>query len=114
GWQRLPAWKNTHQLRNADTGTCLDGTTGGGNLVEVTLRPCRTGADRATQLWRFDPDARSGAYRVWFVPRVSHSDYSDHLLGPRNWPKADPPRPGSEMVHLPNYYNSVNLLFTLR
>ncbi|MGW6977825.1 RICIN domain-containing protein, partial [Streptomyces sp. NPDC054952] len=31
GWQRLPAWKNTHQLRNADTGTCLDGTTGGGN-----------------------------------------------------------------------------------
>ncbi|WP_159395508.1 sigma-70 family RNA polymerase sigma factor [Streptomyces sp. 3211] len=114
GWQRLPAHWNTYQLRNADTGTCLDGTTGGGNLAEVTLRPCRTGADRVTQLWRFEPDARRGAYRVWFVPKVPHSDYADHLLGPRNWPKADPPRPGSELVHLPNYYNSVNLLFALR
>ncbi|WP_328786644.1 MULTISPECIES: sigma-70 family RNA polymerase sigma factor [unclassified Streptomyces] len=113
GWQRLPAAQNTYQLRNAGTGTCLDGTAGGGNLVAVTLRACRTGADRATQLWRFEPDARTGAYRVWFVPKVRHSDYADHLLGPRNWPKADPPRPGSEMVHLPNYYNSVNLLFAL-
>ncbi|MFI7360404.1 sigma-70 family RNA polymerase sigma factor [Streptomyces avidinii] len=114
GWERLPAHWNTYQLRNADTGTCLDGTTSGGNLAAVTLRACRTGADRATQLWRFEPDARAGAYRVWFVPKVPHSDYPDHLLGPRNWPKADPPRPGSEMVHLPNYYNSVNLLFALR
>ncbi|MFD8887230.1 sigma-70 family RNA polymerase sigma factor [Streptomyces erythrochromogenes] len=114
GWQRLPAHQNTYQLRNADTGTCLDGTTRGGNLAEVTLRACRTGADRVTQLWRFEQDARYGAYRVWFVPKVPHSDYADHLLGPRNWPKADPPRPGSEMVHLPNYYNSVNLLFALR
>ncbi|MEU9798952.1 sigma-70 family RNA polymerase sigma factor [Streptomyces sp. NPDC051000] len=113
-WQRLPARQNAYQLRNAATGTCLDGTTGGGNLTEVTLRTCRTGWDGATQLWRFDPDARPGAYRVWFVPRIAHSDYSEHLLGPRNWPKADPPRPGSELVHLPNYYNSVNLLFTLR
>ncbi|MFG2991821.1 sigma-70 family RNA polymerase sigma factor [Streptomyces sp. NPDC048257] len=114
GWQRLPAPQNTYQLRNADTGTCLDGTTGGGNLAAVTLRACRSGADRATQLWRFQPDARPGVYRVWFVPKVPHSDYADHLLGPRNWPKADPPRPGSEMVHLPNYYNSVNLLFAWR
>ncbi|MGW6982006.1 sigma-70 family RNA polymerase sigma factor [Streptomyces sp. NPDC054932] len=114
GWERLPAHQNTYQLRNADTGTCLDGTSGGGNLVAVTLRACRTGADRATQLWRFQPDARSGAYRVWFVPKVPQSDYSDHLLGPRNWPKADPPRPGSQMVHLPNYYNSVSMLFALR
>ncbi|MFA7767942.1 sigma-70 family RNA polymerase sigma factor [Streptomyces sp. NRRL S-448] len=114
GWQRLPAHQNTYQLRNADTGTCLDGTTSGGNLAEVTLRACRNGADRATQLWRFEPDPRRGAFRVWFVPKVPHSDYADHLLGPRNWPKADPPRPGSEMVHLPNYYNSVNLLFALR
>lgn len=112
-WQRLPGRHHTHQLRNADTGTCLDGTTGGGNLVGLALRPCRTGADAASQLWRFVPDARGGAYRVWFVPRVPHSDYSGHLLGPRNWPKADPPRPGSELVHLPNYYNSVNLLFAL-
>lgn len=112
-WQRLPGRHHTHQLRNADTGTCLDGTTRGGNLVGVTLCPCRTGADAASQLWRFVPDARTGAYRIWLVPRVPHSDYSDHLLGPRNWPKADPPRPGSELVHLPNYYNSVNLLFAL-
>ncbi|MFD3806865.1 sigma-70 family RNA polymerase sigma factor [Streptomyces sp. NPDC058619] len=112
-WQRLPGRHHTHQLRNADTGTCLDGTTGGGNLVGVTLRPCRAGADSASQLWRFVPDARGDAYRIWFVPRVAHSDYSDHLLGPRNWPRADPPRPGSELVHLPNYYNSVNLLFAL-
>ncbi|WP_329094953.1 sigma-70 family RNA polymerase sigma factor [Streptomyces sp. NBC_01439] len=110
GWQQLPAQQNTYQLRNADTGTCLDG----GNLVVVTLRACRTGANRATQLWRFEPDARPGAYRIWFVPKVRYTDYADHLLGPRNWPKADPPRPGSEMVHLPNYYNSVNMLFALR
>ncbi|MGZ9935797.1 sigma-70 family RNA polymerase sigma factor [Streptomyces sp. NC-S4] len=115
GWEQLPAARqNAYQLRNTGTGTCLDGTTGGGNLVEVTLRDCRTGAGSATQLWRFEPDARPGAYRIWFVPKVWHTDYSDHLLGPRNWPKADPPRPGSEMVHLPNYYNSVNMLFALR
>ncbi|MFD6230573.1 sigma-70 family RNA polymerase sigma factor [Streptomyces sp. NPDC060232] len=113
-WQRLPAQQSTFQLRNAGTGTCLEGSTGGGNLAEVALRACRTGADRATQLWRFEPDARPGTYRVWFVPRVAHSDYADHVLGPRNWPKADPPRPGSQMVHLPNYYNSANLLFALR
>ncbi|MFB6820665.1 sigma-70 family RNA polymerase sigma factor [Streptomyces virginiae] len=112
-WQQLPARQNTYQLRNADTGTCLDGTTSGGNVVGVSLRPCRTGTDRATQLWRFEPDARPGTYRVWFVPKVPRSDYSDHLLGPRNWPKADPPRPGSEMAHLPNYYNSGNMVFAL-
>ncbi|WP_405812802.1 MULTISPECIES: sigma-70 family RNA polymerase sigma factor [unclassified Streptomyces] len=114
GWQRIPALQNTYQLRNADTGTCLDGTTGGGNVVQVTLRACRTGADRMTQLWRFEPEARTGGYRVWFVPKVWHSDYANHLLGPRNWPKADPPRPGSDLVHLPNYYNSANMLFALR
>ncbi|MFE2242302.1 sigma-70 family RNA polymerase sigma factor [Streptomyces virginiae] len=114
GWERLPARQNTYQLRNAATGTCLDGTTGGGNAAEVTLRACRTGADRVTQLWRFEPDARPGTYRIWFVPKVPRSDYADHLLGPRNWPRADPPRPGSEIVHLPNYYNSANLVFALR
>ncbi|MEU6299692.1 sigma-70 family RNA polymerase sigma factor [Streptomyces erythrochromogenes] len=111
-WQRLPAHQSAYQLRNAATGTCIEGT-GGGNVVEVTLRSCRTGPDRVAQLWRFEQDARHGAFRVWFVPKVPHSDYPDHLLGPRNWPKADPPRPGSEMAHLPNYYNSVNLLFAL-
>ncbi|WKV75957.1 sigma-70 family RNA polymerase sigma factor [Streptomyces sp. PCS3-D2] len=114
GWQRLPAHGNSYQLRNADTGTCLEGSTAGGNLAEVTLRSCRAGADRVTQLWRFETDARHSAYRVWFVPKAPRTDYADHLLGPRNWPKADPPRPGSELVHLPDYYNSVNLLFDLR
>ncbi|WP_052680463.1 sigma-70 family RNA polymerase sigma factor [Streptomyces sp. NRRL F-4428] len=113
-WERLPAPQNAHQLRNAGTGTCLDGTSGGGNSVAVTLRACRTGGDRATQLWRFERDRYPGAYRVWFVPKVPQSHYADHLLGPLNWPKADPPRPGSAMVQMPNYYDSANLLFALR
>ncbi|WP_157879695.1 sigma-70 family RNA polymerase sigma factor [Streptomyces yangpuensis] len=114
-WERLPAHQhNTYQLRNAGTGACLDGTAAGGNVVGVTLRACRAGGDRVTQLWRFERDMYPGAYRVWFVPKVPYSDYADHLLGPRNWPKSDPPRPGSEIAHLPNYYNSVSLLFALR
>lgn len=113
GWQRLPAGRDTYQLRNTGTGTCLDGTTGGGNVVGVRLRACRSDAGRVTQLWRFDPVARPGTYRIWFVPRVRQTDYADHLLGPLNWPKADPPRPGSPMVHLPDYYNSVNFHFSL-
>ncbi|MFG2415841.1 sigma-70 family RNA polymerase sigma factor [Streptomyces goshikiensis] len=113
GWQRLPAGRDTYQLRNTGTGTCLDGTTGGGNVVGVRLRACRSDAGRVTQLWRFDPVAGPGTYRIWFVPRVRQTDYADHLLGPLNWPKADPPRPGSSMVHLPDYYNSVNFHFSL-
>ncbi|MFG2713618.1 sigma-70 family RNA polymerase sigma factor [Streptomyces goshikiensis] len=113
GWQRLPAGQNTYQLRNTGTGTCLDGTTGGGNVVSVSLRACRSDAGRATQLWRFDPVERPGTYRIWFVPRVRQTDYANHLLGPRNWPKADPPCPGSPLVHLPDYYNSVNFHFSL-
>ncbi|MFE9845225.1 sigma-70 family RNA polymerase sigma factor [Streptomyces goshikiensis] len=113
GWQRLPAGQDTYQLRNTGTGTCLDGTSGGGNVVAVGLRPCRSDAGRATQLWRFDPVAQPGAYRIWFVPKVRQTDYADHLLGPRNWPKADPPCPGSSLVHLPDYYNSVNFHFSL-
>ncbi|MEV0990664.1 sigma-70 family RNA polymerase sigma factor [Streptomyces sp. NPDC049949] len=113
GWQRLPAGQGTYQFRNTGTGTCLDGTTAGGNVVDVTLRACGSGDDRDTQLWRSDPVGRSGAFRLWFVPRVPESDYADHLLGPRNWPKTDSPRRGSDLVQLPNYYNSVNFLFTL-
>ncbi|MFF4456482.1 sigma-70 family RNA polymerase sigma factor [Streptomyces goshikiensis] len=113
GWQRLPAGQDTYQLRNTGTGTCLDGTTGGGNVVAVSLRACRSDAGRATQLWRFDPVERPGVYRIWFVPKVRQTDYANHLLGPRNWPKADPPCPGSDLVHLPDYYNSVNFHFSL-
>ncbi|MFI6144434.1 sigma-70 family RNA polymerase sigma factor [Streptomyces sp. NPDC051109] len=113
GWQRLPAGRDTYQFRNTGTGTCLDGTNAGGNAVEVALRTCRSGPGRGTQLWRSEPAGRSGAFRLWLVPPVSKSDYADHLLGPRNWPKADPPRQGSDLVQIPNYYNSVNFLFSL-
>ncbi|MFE2551943.1 sigma-70 family RNA polymerase sigma factor [Streptomyces sp. NPDC059355] len=113
GWQRLPAGQGTYQFRNTGTGTCLDGTTAGGNVVDVALRACRSGAGRETQLWRSDPEGRSGAFRLWFVPPVPKSDYASHLLGPRNWPKGSSPRQCSDLVQLPNYYNSVNFLFTL-
>ncbi|MCX4546138.1 sigma-70 family RNA polymerase sigma factor [Streptomyces sp. NBC_01565] len=113
GWQRLSAGHGTYQLRNTGSGTCLDGTTSGGNLVDVALRPCRSDAGRETQLWRFDPVARPGAFRLWFVPRVQRSDYANHLLGPRNWPKGDRLCAGSTLVHLPDYYNSANFHFTL-
>lgn len=113
GWQRLPAGRNTYQFRNTGTGTCLDGTGAGGNVVDVTLRACRSGPGRETQLWKSEQAGRSGAFRLWFVPPVPRSDYADHLLGPRNWPKSDPPRQGSALVQLPDYYNSANFLFTL-
>ncbi|MFJ2825618.1 RICIN domain-containing protein [Streptomyces toxytricini] len=113
-WQRLPAGQDTYQFRNAGAGTCLDGTAAGGNTVDVTLCPCRSGRGRASQLWKPEPAGRSEAFRLWFVPPVPKSDdYADHLLGPQNWPKADPPRRGSALVQLPNYYNSANFVFTL-
>ncbi|MQS16146.1 sigma-70 family RNA polymerase sigma factor [Streptomyces kaniharaensis] len=112
-WQRLPASQDTYQLRNAATGTCIDGTTAGGNSIPVTLRDCRSDAGRAEQLWRFEPAAQPGAFRLWFVPPVPQSDYSQHLLGPHNWAKIDPPQVGSLVAHLPDYYDSVNLLFTM-
>ncbi|MFD0267460.1 sigma-70 family RNA polymerase sigma factor [Streptomyces sp. NPDC127106] len=113
GWQRLPAGWGSYQIRNTGTGTCLDGTTAGGNDVAVTLRTCRTDTGRHAQLWRFEHEASPGTFRLWFVPRVPRSDYPDHLLGPQDWPKANPPRPGSRMVHLPNYYDSAHFLFTM-
>ncbi|MET8625775.1 RICIN domain-containing protein [Kitasatospora sp. NPDC004669] len=110
-WQRLPAGQDTYQLRNTGTGTCLDGTTTGGNGVAVTLTACRS--DTAEQLWRFAPDAQAAAFRLLFVPPVPSSDYPAHLLGPQDWTKAHPPHPGSFLVHLPNYYNSGSFLFTM-
>ncbi|MFE5587764.1 RICIN domain-containing protein [Kitasatospora sp. NPDC056531] len=112
-WQRLPAGQDTYQLRNTSTGTCLDGTTAGGNSVTVTLQTCRTDPGRTEQFWRFAPDAQEGAFRLLFVPPVPSSDCSAHLLGPQDWPRANPPHPGSLLVHLPNYYNSDNFLFTM-
>ncbi|MEU9041392.1 MULTISPECIES: RICIN domain-containing protein [unclassified Kitasatospora] len=113
-WERLAVSQNAYQLRNADTGTCLDGTTSGGNDVVVALRSCRSDAARAQQLWRFVPDTEPGTFRLWFVPPVPSSDYSCHLLGPQNWPEADPPRPGSPLVQLPDYYHSESFLFTMK
>ncbi|MCG6495716.1 RICIN domain-containing protein [Kitasatospora sp. A2-31] len=111
-WERLAADQDIYQLRNVATGLCLDGTTAGGNTVAVVLRSCRSGTQRAQQLWRFEPDARTGAVRLWFVPPVPSSDYASHLLGPYNWPEADPPRTGSPLVQLPDYYHSASFLFT--
>ncbi|MFH9349781.1 RICIN domain-containing protein [Kitasatospora sp. NPDC017646] len=112
-WQRLPAGEDTYQLRNTATGTCLDGTTAGGNSVTVTLQTCRSDTGRAEQLWRFAPDAQEDTFRLVFVPRVPSSDYSAHLLGPQEWSKADPPHPGSLLVHLPDYYDSDSFVFTM-
>ncbi|MEU6234989.1 RICIN domain-containing protein [Kitasatospora sp. NPDC047058] len=112
-WERLAADQDVYRLRNVETGTCLDGTTYGGNTVAVILRSCRSGAQRAQQLWRFEPDAKTGAVRLWFVPPVPSSDYASHLLGPYNWPEADPPRIGSPLVQLPDYYHSSSFLFTM-
>ncbi|MER7767456.1 RICIN domain-containing protein [Kitasatospora sp. NPDC096140] len=112
-WELLAADQGGYQLRTADTGLCLDGTTSGGNLVAVTVRSCRSDAQRAEQLWRLEPDAKTGAVRLWFVPSVPSSDDASHLLGPYNWPKADPPRSGSALVQLPDYYHSGSFLFTL-
>ncbi|WP_395293742.1 RICIN domain-containing protein [Kitasatospora hibisci] len=112
-WERLAAGQDVYQLRNVETGMCLDGTTTGGNTVAVVLRSCRSGAQRPQQLWRFEPDARTGAVRLWLVPPVPSSDYASHLLGPYNWPEADPPRIGSPLVQLPDYYHSGSFLFTV-
>ncbi|MEU6232231.1 RICIN domain-containing protein [Kitasatospora sp. NPDC047058] len=112
-WERLTVGQDTYQLRNADTGMCLDGTTAGGNSVTVVMRSCRSGAQAAQQLWRFEPDAKTGAVRLWFVPPVPSSDYASHLFGPYNWPEADPPRIGSALVQEPDYYHSSSFLFTL-
>ncbi|MEU6232233.1 RICIN domain-containing protein [Kitasatospora sp. NPDC047058] len=112
-WERLAADQDTYQLRNVDTGMCLDGTTAGGDTVVVVVRSCRSGAQRAQQLWWFEPDARTGAVRLWFVPPVPSSEDASHLLGPEHWAHADPTRAGSALVHLPDYYHSSSFLFTL-
>lgn len=55
----------------------------------------------------------SATFRLWFVPPVPQSDYSRHLLGPDDWTKTNPPHVGSPVAQLPDYYGSVNLLFTM-
>ncbi|WP_157537708.1 hypothetical protein [Kitasatospora azatica] len=117
-WERLPAGQDAYQLRvtgdGAGSGTCLDGTTGGGNVVTVVLQPCRSDPGRAEQLWKFVPGPDPGTFRLWLLPPVPSSDYSAHLLGPQDWSPADPPRAGSVLAQLPDYYDSDSFLFTLR
>ncbi|MEU6238948.1 RICIN domain-containing protein, partial [Kitasatospora sp. NPDC047058] len=98
-----------YRIRNTAGGRCLDGTTDGGNTVGVVLRECRT--DRREQLWTVAPDRNSAGFRLHFAPRVTSSDYGDHLLGPGDiWP--GPAKDGSPLVHQPNYYDKDDFLFT--
>ncbi|WP_030273896.1 RICIN domain-containing protein [Streptomyces sp. NRRL B-24484] len=108
-WQFLQNSSGLLQVRNAAGGQCLDGTTAGGNVVAVVLQECR--ADRREQLWKAVASSRPAAFRLHFVPCVTKSDYTDHLLGPGGiWP--GPARAGSPVVHQPNYYDKDDFLFT--
>ncbi|WP_354638228.1 RICIN domain-containing protein [Kitasatospora camelliae] len=108
-WQFLRGGDGAYQIRNAAGGSCLDGTTEGGNLVTVILRECRT--DRPEQRWKVVVDQKAGAFRLFFVPKVPSSDYPDHLLGPTDiWP--GPAKDGTSLVHQPNYYLKDDFLFT--
>lgn len=112
-WETVDAGDGTQQLRNTGTHKCLDGTGNGGNVVRVVQNDCRDGAspERSTQLWRFRPEEGTTAFRLEFVPPVPASDYSDHLLGPEDWWHENPPRKGSYLAQLPNYYNSESFVF---
>ncbi|HET6352649.1 RICIN domain-containing protein [Streptomyces sp.] len=112
-WERIAAGQDTYQLRNTGTGKCLDGTHNGGNVVRVVQWDCHVSDDRSVQLWTFVSDGTAPGYRLFFVPQVSSSDYSSHLLGPEEWPEADPPRVGSYLAQLPNYYNSSSFIFAM-
>ncbi|WP_406269836.1 RICIN domain-containing protein [Streptomyces sp. NBC_00191] len=112
-WERIAAGQDTYQLRNTGTGKCLDGTHNGGNVVRVVQWDCHVSDDRSVQLWTFTSDANAPGYRLFFVPQVGSSDYSSHLLGPEDWPEADPPRVGSYLAQLPNYYNSSSFIFAM-
>ncbi|NUK23724.1 RICIN domain-containing protein [Streptomyces lunaelactis] len=112
-WERITAGQDTYQLRNTGTGKCLDGTHNGGNVVRVVQWDCHVSDDRSVQLWTFTSDATAPGYRLFFVPQVGSSDYSSHLLGPEDWPQANPPRAGSYLAQLPNYYNSSSFIFAM-
>ncbi|MER7468345.1 RICIN domain-containing protein [Streptomyces sp. NPDC097981] len=110
-WERIAAGDKAYQLRNTGTGKCLDGTSGGGNAVEVVQADCIRGANRTRQLWTFaaEPDGKS--FRLRFVPPVPASDYPAHLLGPQTWTDTHPPRRGTHLVQLPDYYHAASFAF---
>ncbi|MFE3655310.1 RICIN domain-containing protein [Streptomyces sp. NPDC059165] len=112
-WEAVDAGYGSHRLRNTGTHKCLDGTGNGGNVVRVVQNDCRADAspERDTQLWTFVPERGTAAFRLKLVPRVPASDYSDHLLGPEDWWEQNPPRKGSHLAQLPNYYNSESFVF---
>ncbi|MBN0048713.1 RICIN domain-containing protein [Streptomyces actuosus] len=110
-WETVEAGYGAYRIRNVGTNKCLDGTSGGGNVVRVVQNDCR---DRqSTQLWMIEPQADAGAFRLYFVPPVPASDYSSHLLGPEDWWSENPPRRGSYLAQLPNYYNSESFFFVM-
>ncbi|MFG2485016.1 RICIN domain-containing protein [Streptomyces virginiae] len=116
-WEAFEDASGAYGLRNTGSDKCLDGTEGGGNIVRAALNDCgdRSSAHPAVQLWTITPEKGSGAsaFRLHFVPRVPSSDYSSHLFGPEDWWNENPPREGSYLAHLPNYYNSESFVFTM-
>ncbi|MEU4495605.1 RICIN domain-containing protein [Streptomyces sp. NPDC023998] len=114
-WETVKDASGAYQLRNSGSSKCLDGTDGGGNVVRAVLSDCgdHSSPHYTVQLWTISPVADSGAFRLQFVPPVASSDYSLHLLGPEDWPNESPPRKGSYLAHLPDYYNSESFVFTM-
>ncbi|WP_240136401.1 RICIN domain-containing protein [Streptomyces sp. MUM 178J] len=114
-WETVAAGYGAYQFRNVGTRKCLDGTGGGGNVVRVVQNECRDSysSQRTVQLWVIKPEADGVAFRLQFVPPVPASDYSSHLLGPEDWWRENPPRKGSYLAQLPNYYNSESFVFTM-
>lgn len=114
-WETFTDVFGAYEFRNTGSGKCLDGTEGGGNIVRVVLNDCsdRSSSRHAVQLWRISPEKGTDAFRLQFVPRVASSDYSSHLFGPEDWWNENPPREGSYLGHLPNYYNSESFVFTM-
>ncbi|WP_308375283.1 RICIN domain-containing protein [Streptomyces sp. MUM 136J] len=110
-WESVEAGYGAYQIRNVGTNKCLDGTDGGGNVVRVVQSDCHD--RRSAQLWIIEPQADAGAFRLQFVPPVPASDYSSHLFGPEDWWSENPPRRGSYLAQLPNYYNSESFVFVM-
>ncbi|WP_085214368.1 RICIN domain-containing protein [Streptomyces sp. Amel2xC10] len=115
-WETVQAGNGARQLRNTGTHKCLDGTGRGGNIVRVVQNDCldSRSAQQAVQLWTVEPEGDDGFFRLRFVPSVPASDYSSHLLGPEDWWRENPPRRGSYLAQLPNYYDSESFLFIMK
>ncbi|MEV4613044.1 RICIN domain-containing protein [Kitasatospora sp. NPDC049258] len=111
-WERVAAGRDAYQLRNTGTGKCLDGTSGGGNIVRVVQSTCLPAAGGTVQLWTFRAEPDGSSFRLLFVPPVPSSDYPSHLFGPQDWSAGDPPGNGTYLAQLPDYYHSPSFIFT--